>query len=144
MTQRHFIQNEQSMLVTSVTKCRRPIFADDACAREAVETLFRVKERHPFFLYAFAVMPDHCHFVLRVPQPQFVSRIIGLYKLGVSHNVGKGTLWQSRFHQRLIGDIGAAIRYVESDPMRSGIVEAPQSYPWSSASGLWEKDPIAL
>lgn len=48
----------------------------------------------------------------------------------------KGHLWQGRFASFLMDEsyLFAAIRYVELNPVRAGLVETPDAYPWSSAS----------
>jgi putative transposase len=45
-------------------------------------------------------------------------------------------LWQGRFASFVLDDhhLLAATRYVEMNPVRAGMVDRPQAYPWSSAS----------
>jgi putative transposase len=46
-----------------------------------------------------------------------------------------GTLWVSRFHSSPIETdayLLACCRYVEMNPVRAGMVAAPEEYPWSS------------
>ncbi len=131
------------MLVTAVTQNRVPHFRDPTYAREAVEHLYRVQERQPFFLYSFVIMWDHCHVLLHVPAPGSVSHVMRSYKMGLAFNMGRGPLWQPRFHIRCPDDAGAAIRYIHQNPVRKGWVEQPEHYPWSSASGRWDVSPIS-
>ena len=49
MFQRHPIQNEALMLITTNTQHRRKVFADSAYAKEAVDSLYRTQQLHPFF-----------------------------------------------------------------------------------------------
>lgn len=130
------------MLITTVTRDRKPVFRDPACAREAVETLYRIQELHPFFLYGFVIMPDHCHILLRVPEPGSVSTIMRVYKSGVSFNTGLPRLWQPRFHIRIPDDIRAARDYIHRNPVHADIADMPEHYPWSSASGAWDVTPL--
>jgi putative transposase len=142
MSQRHPIQNDVIMLITIVTARRMPIFKDAACALEAIETLYRVQALHPFFLYGFVMMPDHCHLLLKVPSPQSVSKIVGIYKSGLVFNLRRANLWQPRFHVRISNNVREALRYVHLNPVRKGMVECPEQYPWSSASGKWDVSPL--
>ena len=44
-------------------------------------------------------------------------------------------MWEGRYHSCLIEDSAyllQAYRYVERNPVRSGLVDQPQNYPWSS------------
>jgi len=138
MTQRHWIQNEKILFVTTNIHCRQPFFADDAYARVAVEVLYTVQELHPFLLYGFVIMPDHCHLLLRVPSPLKISNIIGNFKCNVTMNCGFKKLWQPRFHMQCAKEAHLALRYIHLNPVRAGLVLQPEDYPWSSASGNWE------
>ena len=138
MSQRHPIQNDVNMLVTTVTLNRLPIFSCPEHAREAVEALYRVQSLHPFFLYGFVIMPDHCHFLLKVPPPETVSKIMNIYKSGMTFNVGISKMWQASFHIRFLEDPVFALHYVHANPVRKGLSETPEDYAWSSACGKWD------
>ncbi len=142
MAQRHPIQNEQTMLVTAVTLDRKPLFLNPAFAREAIERLYRVQQLHPFLLYAFVVMPDHVHFLMRLLAPEKISNVMATYKSGLAHDVGIGPFWQRRFHIRTIENALAAKEYVHQNPVRRGFVEIASDYPWSSAFGRWDISPL--
>jgi putative transposase len=131
------------MLVTTVTHDREPIFEDPSYAREAVDHIYRVQQRIPFFLYGFVIMPDHCHFLLRVPAPGSISHVMRVYKMGLTFQTGGGPMWQRRFHIRMAHNPHAALQYLHRNPVKAGFVESPESYPWSSASGRWDVSPIS-
>ena len=126
------------MLVTTVTRFREPFFLHQPFAREAVETLYRTQALYPFLLYAFVIMPDHCHFLVHVPAPGTIARIMNAYKSGLTFDTGIPKMWQRRYHLRLVRDIGAARRYIHANPVRGGLTETAEEYPWSSASGKWD------
>ena len=126
------------MLVTMVTKNRQPVFANSSRAREAIECLYRVQQLHPFFLYSFVVMPDHCHFLMRVLAPETISHIIGAYKSGLTFDLGIKQLWQPRFHIKIIHNINAAIHYIHMNPVRKKLIDRPEAYLWSSACKKWD------
>ena len=48
----------------------------------------------------------------------------------------KGHLWQARFGSNVLDEnyLLAAVRYVERDPVRAGMVKNALEYPWSSAA----------
>ena len=139
MIQRHAIQNEKMMLVTTNTFNREPIFANDVYAREAIECLYRVKQLHPFFLYGFVIMPDHCHFLLYVPEPQAISKIMNSFKSGLIFDLGlRKRIWQPRFHIEIVEDPKVALNYIHNNPVKEDMVGSPKEYPWSSASGKWD------
>jgi putative transposase len=126
MSQVHNIQNNVSMLVTSITARRHPYFSNPSYAREAVEHLYRIQQSIPFFLHAFVIMPDHCHFLLRVPSPGRISDMIRLYKMGLSFHIGISPLWQPRFHIRIPHDSAEALQYIHMNPVRKNLVETSE------------------
>lgn len=137
MTQRHFDQAGHLMLVTTNTVKRKSTFADPANAREAIESLYRIQYWNPFFLFGFVIMPDHCHFLLTVPEPNTISNLMFMYKRAVAFNIGK-PIWQKRFHVRIVNDGASALRYIHYNPVEARFCERPQDYRWSSASGRWD------
>jgi REP element-mobilizing transposase RayT len=138
MSQRHFNQNNQTMLITSITHNRERFFLNPTCAREAIETLYRVQAFHPFFLYAFCIMPDHIHLLVHVPEPETISRIMNVWKSGVVSNIGISKLWQKRFHVQFVHEPEGARLYIHQNPVRAGLVDCAENYPWSSACGKWD------
>ncbi len=138
MTQRHPIQNDQMMLVTTITKGRIPYFADPAIAREAVEAIYRTQHLHAFFLFGFVIMPDHCHILINVPPPETISMVMKSYKSSVVFSAGLGPIWQQRFHILLPTDPWKALDYIHLNPVRAGLVDQIIDYPWSSGSGKWD------
>lgn len=142
MSQRHPIQNDAIMLITTNIAKRTPLFIHAPYAYEAIETLYRVQERYLFFIYGFVIMPDHCHFLLFVPAPGSVSKIMNIYKGITSANIGLGHIWQKRFHLKIIHNANAAIRYIHNNPIKKGLAVSPQDYPWSSASEKWDTEAL--
>ncbi len=47
-----------------------------------------------------------------------------------------GHLWQGRFASYVLDEphLLAAVRYIEQNPVRAGMVDRPEDWPWSSAS----------
>lgn len=140
----HPVTNDVCMLVSAITRKRIPFFRNATIAREAIETLYRVQSLHLFLLFAFVIMPDHCHLLVHVPAPNSIAIVMKQFKAGVSHNVGLGSLWQPRYHVRLPGNTEAARTYIHMNPVAAGLVEASSDYPWSSASGRWDVTDLTL
>lgn len=143
MYQRHPVQSVALMLVTTVTLDRRPIFANPAYALEAIETLYRIQSRYHFEIFGFVIMPEHCHFLVQVPEGGSISKIMRLFKCGLTFQIGKGPLWQQRFHMRLVRECASALRYIHGNPIKAGLVKNAEDYRWSSAAGKWPVTPIS-
>ena len=142
VVQRRPIENNELLFVTTNLHNRKSLFQNPAYAREAIEVLYRVQELHSFFLYGFVIMPDHCHLLIFPPAPSKISTIMKHWKMGVSHSIGGGPIWQSRFDARVPNDGREALRYIHENPVVAGLVESPEQYPWSSACGKWDVQEI--
>ena len=138
MSQPHPTQSDALFFITTNCHNREPLFKNSSYAREAIDVIYRVQEQHPFFLHGFVIMPDHCHLLLFVDEHESISTIIGCYKMGVSHAIGIGLIWQPRFHMRLPENAGATLHYIHQNPVKAGLTDHSEDYPWSSASGKWD------
>ncbi len=60
----------------------------------------------------------------------------------------KGTLWEERFHSIIAEDVPTVLReiaaYIDLNPVRAEMVEAPSSYRWSGIGALSSGDPAPL
>lgn len=138
MTQRHPIQTDAIFFITTVVRDRKPIFVNPTFAREAIETLYRVQELHPFFLFGFVIMPDHCHLLLAPVSGTKISTIMNRWKMGVAHSLGIGQIWQPRYFIRIPDDTSLTLRYIHQNPFKASLSKRNEDYPWSSLSGKWD------
>jgi putative transposase len=91
-------------------------------------------------IWAYALMPNHVH-LLAVPDSQpALSLAMGQAHLHYTRAINAregwtGYLWQGRFASCPMRPAHAlaAARYVELNPVRAGLVERPEDWPWSSA-----------
>src|SRR5579863_10682935 len=132
---------DRTFFVTSVIWERRPLFRSEPAATLFVETLFGYHDRGIFQLYEFVLMPDHIHLLL-APKPTLaLERAMQFIKGGYSHRFMKETgsrieIWQRSFTNHRIRealDYEKHRSYIRSNPVRAGLVERPQDYPFSSA-----------
>lgn len=126
--------------VTTRGNNRELIFADQADYRVYLHLVRRSKQRFPFLLHAYALMPNHVHLILEPSTEHTISRI--MQSLGVAYTKyfnGRykrvGHVFQGRFHSRLIDKdayLLVASRYVHRNPVRANLVGRAGEYPWSS------------
>lgn len=99
-------------------------------------------------VWAYCLMPNHVHLVVVPSTEETLSRVVGethrRYALKVNQREGwRGHLWQERFASFVMEQayLFAAVRYVELNPVRAGLVERAEDYQWSSACAhLKERD----
>jgi putative transposase len=97
-------------------------------------------ERWEVEIWAWCLMPNHAHLIAVPGTCDGLRRAIGeahrRYTLKVNLREGwQGYLWQGRFRSFVMDEryTLAAARYVELNPVRAGLVERAEDYPWSSA-----------
>lgn len=114
--------------------------------RSAVKT---VKQRHPFHIDAFVVLPDHLHAIwtLSADDADFATRWM-LIKAGFSRHIiksecrnasriskGERGIWQRRYWEHLIrddDDFERHIDYIHYNPVKHGYVNRAAEWPYSS------------
>ena len=81
------------------------------------------------------VMPDHVHLLL-TPQ-KTISHVMNLIKGGFSHRLASSfPVWQRGFADHLVLDqdhFESRRAYIHQNPVRAGLVSAPELYRYSSA-----------
>jgi putative transposase len=105
----------------------------------------------PIRLLAFCVMPTHWHLVL---WPQREDQLTGFLRWLAHthamrwhthcHSLGSGHLYQGRFKSFPIeadDHLYTVLRYVERNPLRTGLVRRAEEWPWSSL-GLRHCGPV--
>ncbi len=105
------------------------------CVSEALE-LARVD------LFAFCVMPNHFHLIVRPERDSDLTHFMRLMALRHSKRwrrrrgtQGEGAVYQGRFRAFPIGTeryFYSACRYVEANPLRAKLVNRAEEWPWSS------------
>jgi len=99
-------------------------------------------------ILAYCLMTNHIHFVA-IPEREdslavLFGRANGRYAQAINTRKGRcGHLWQARFHSCVLAEshLEIALRYVEDNPCRAGMVAAPADYRWSSAAAHLRGDP---
>ncbi len=91
-------------------------------------------------IWGYVLMPNHVHLIMVPGSEDGLHRAIGethrRYTSLINQREGwTGYLWQGRFGSCPMDErhLLNAARYIELNPVRAGLVERPESYPWSSA-----------
>ena len=103
--------------------------------------LLRIQaERAGIEILAYCLMDNHIH-IVSIPRSKnsFIEGLAEVHrKFTTIINIRedwRGYLWQGRFLSYPLDEAHcfAAIRYVENNPVRAGLVSQAEDYPWSSA-----------
>jgi putative transposase len=119
---------------------KRRIFPDKTDYEEYLERLRKYKKKFDFKLYAYCLMPNHIHLVGQIEVPKNLSKFMhGLTLSYAAYFNDKyesvGHLWQGRFKNKVITKdryLVDCVNYIELNPVRAEMVNAPYEYVWSS------------
>jgi len=122
----------------------KPIFLDDEGRRIFLDTLQSLLEKTGYLLYAWCLMENHYHLLIRVneyPLGSFMRVLNGRYAQYFRKKSGtRGYLFQDRYKSIVTQDqnyIEEMVRYIHLNPVRAGIcatIKQLDTYPWTGHS----------
>lgn len=125
--------------VTQRGSRRQLTFFDDADFSAYRDLLAEQLPKAEVDLLAYCLMPNHVHLILLPHREESLSRLLrrthARYARRINLKYGwQGHLWQERFHSFVMDEehLLAAVRYVELNPVRAGLCQHPDEWPWSS------------
>ena len=131
---------------------RGRVFVGDHDRRFFVRCLIEASRTHGVAVHAYVLMTNHVHLLVSPgdehAMPRTMQTLGRRYVSWFNHAHGRtGTLWEGRYKAALV-DTDAyfftCMQYVERNPVRAGMVEAPAEYRWSSygANALGQDDAL--
>jgi putative transposase len=120
---------------------RADVFFDDDDRNYYIKTLIKYCNQFQVKVWAYCLMSNHIH-LLAIPRYDFsLARSIGRTNLIYTQYINKkynrsGRLWQNRFFSCLIDKeefLWSVTKYIETNPVRNGLVKQAGEYKWSSA-----------
>jgi putative transposase len=116
------------------------VFFSDADHQVYLSWLLVYAAKYEVDVLAYCLMPNHVHLVLVPALKSSLHLSLRCLHLRYAQRVNrahewKGHLWQGRYFASVLDEsyFWAAMRYVELNPVRAGMVELAENYPWSSA-----------
>lgn len=128
-------------------------FLRQTIANAVVESLLWTKQHNNWTLHCYCLMPDHLHFIARLPDTPIkyldagargvvsegILDHIGNFKKFTTTQVwwkqgGRDELWQRSSYDHVIRysrSVEPAVRYVLNNPVRKGLVQDWRDYPYS-------------
>jgi len=128
--------------VTQRGNYRQRVFKTNKDYKQYLSWLKEYSDKNSLDIWAYCLMPNHVHFICVPQNIDSLARTFNTLHMRYSQYLNKkqgacGHLWQGRFYSCILDEkhLFAAVRYVENNPVRAGIVKEPGEYPWSSAKG---------
>lgn len=101
--------------------------------------LATVVRKHDWTCTAYCVMSTHYHLLVETPDADLAAgmqKLNGDYGRSFNHRHGtKGHVFGARYHSAVIeadGHLLETCRYIALNPVRAGLCDEPESWPWSS------------
>jgi REP element-mobilizing transposase RayT len=163
MTQRHFEQNG-IFHVTSNTHEKCPWLTEPGIPQMIIDNLFMTKNLQRAEVYAFCILPDHMHILVR-PGQKGLSRFIQSFKsqsirdlrlikprsgesrLSATGDMNELPKWQKGFHDEKIESaeqMEHVLCYIRCNAWRHSIVASPEDWPRTSLHFASIVDPVEI
>jgi len=120
----------------------RSLFGDDADRLEFLRQLARVSATDGFTLVGFCLMENHHHLIVAVEDavlPAAMRDLNFAYSRGFNAKYGlRGHVQYNRYGARRIydeDDLLGRYAYVMNNPVKAGLCEYAEDWPWSSHAG---------
>lgn len=118
---------------------RLPLFEKPADYRYFLEGLESVRERFPFALHAYVLLPDQVQLVVEVgevPLARIMQAVLTRYAAYYNRTRSRsGHLFAGRYRAALLQReryLLPVVRRVHEEPVRAGAAQSPGAWPWSS------------
>ncbi|NES77302.1 MULTISPECIES: transposase [unclassified Okeania] len=139
--------------ITQVTYQRETWLCGEVGRKALREAIERVRDKHPFSIDAFVLLPEHFHCLWTLPANDgdfsMRLRLIKTYvtkhykqELAINREISlsrqkrkESNLWQRRFWEHLIRDEQDFVNhcdYIHYNPVRHGLCTNPQDWQFSS------------
>ena len=126
--------------VTTATFNRKSLFQVNRNADLLVKVIREYADQGKFDVESFVIMPDHIHLLITPSSDNSLEICMQLIKGGSSFRLKKelgfvGKVWQRGFTDHRIrdeGDFHSHVNYIHQNPVRRGLCERAEDYPFSS------------
>ncbi len=120
---------------------REDVFFRDEDREAYLTWLHEYCEKFEVEILAYCLMTNHAHLVAVPATDDGLHRVLKPLHMRYAQRVNrargwKGHLWQGRFFSSPLDEayLWAAVKYVERNPVRAGMIERAEDYRWSSAA----------
>ena len=122
---------------------RQPIFLDDHDRRRFLGALRRASNARAWSCLAYCLMGNHFHLMIRAHEravsPGMRDLLGGYSRYFNRRHDREGHLFKARFHDVHVArdaQAMAVVRYIALNPVRAGLTDRPEDWPWSSYAAM--------
>ena len=119
---------------------RENVFFDTKDRRQYLSFIKKYAAKWESPIMAYCLMSNHIHLLTKPNSDESLFKMMQGLTLCYTQYINRtyhrtGRLWESRYHSCIVDQekyLWAVARYVEQNPVRAGMVERPEDYPYSS------------
>ena len=117
---------------------RRPLLGNATAYGVFEHVLEAVREHYGFVVAGYVLMPEHVHLLVGEPSRSSLSVALQVLKQQTSRKLkvrGEVQFWQRRYYDFNVHNEVKRVeklRYMHRNPVKRGLVEKPEDWPWSS------------
>lgn len=154
---KHFDNTGTARFITFICYRKEPSLVDDLAKQILIRFIDQTRQKYKFKLLGYVIMPDHVHLVLHPLDGTPMGTVIGEIKSLSAREwfkdkkfgtfKGRRVFWQKRCYDhncRTAEDVLDKIKYCHNNPVRRGLVQAPQNWEWSSCNWYLGKREVPL
>lgn len=112
-----------------------------------LQSLAETRVHRKSLLLAYCLMPTHLHLLVAPSNDDRLSSAMREVKIRSAKRMRAArpqqkTLWQARYFDRIMRhrqEFSETLNYIHLNPVKDGLVNSPDRWPWSSWSG-WQTD----
>lgn len=137
--------------ITSRGIRRSPLFFEDEDYLEYLSLIAETKSRYPFILHTYCLMTNHTHLQLETiefPPSTIMKHLNTKYAKYFNKKYDySGHVFEKRYGAEFIDSRAYELdlsKYVHLNPVKAGIVNFPEDYPWSSYRAYLHKEESPL
>ena len=140
----------KTYFVTASAYMKQNLFQKSEIAQLFISTMFHYRDLGRLSVHEYVVMPNHVHVLFSIEDGNSLGQAVQLLKGGFSHALGMAGLgmkavWQPGYYDHRVRDAGEYLRirnYIRCNPVRRGLADSPEGYPFSSAGPAERLDEV--
>jgi putative transposase len=101
------------------------------------QALEQARRQYGFCITGYVVMPEHVHLLVSEPEHRSLARAVQAMKQSLARKLigARAHFWQARYYDFNVWTKRKRVeklRYMHRNPVKRGLVEKPEDWPWSS------------
>ena len=137
---KEILSSSRTFFVSTKTSLSRNLLQAESMANLLIDVLRSYVAAKKFIVNEFVVMPDHLHLLLTLDSKMSIEKAVQLVKGGFSYRAKKelgylGEIWQRGFSEVRVDTRASDLAhrtYIYQNPVKAGLVDAPEKYPYCS------------